>query len=332
MTQVLILPVSGFSIPSEAAPTSLGPTSPEEAQFLWKESQTALRELRYQDAVTLLQRYVDRYAGEPNTLKAHALLGKALLEIGEPKKAISVLRDFLGSSQNLVDSLEATIDLGRSYLTQNLFTEAYLASLEMSRFSAHLKSSSDSQMEILLIRSQALLGLKHQARAQNALESAEKRIINKTSPAITGRIFDLKLQIKLQHCETLPGIGPLDEAQLRDQLERRGTCLLEALLIFQKVLKTGDLKYSGAAAAQMNEAYNNYARECTHPKSRKEGGKPRTLKESVQYQVELASVLTRDLKFKSTHALELIDSWKTELPDSLHGSFIQVAKNLERWK
>jgi tetratricopeptide (TPR) repeat protein len=311
---------------SYAAPTSLGPTSQEEAQVLWREGQAAAESSKHQDAVNYLQRLVDRYPGTPGYLKAKYFLGRSYLELDQPKKALIPLKDFISGNGLNLDSAKARTLLGQTYLAVGRFHEAYLTSLELDQIENKIALTSDIILESLLVKAQALLGLKHDSRAVSALEAAEKKLTDKNSPQIRGQTYNLKLKLKILHCSQFPGPSPLDEGQIRDQLDRRGTCILEALLLFQKVLATGDLRTAGIATTQINQAYTSYYQSCKTPKIT-----PRTATplEQKRFQAELADRLTQDFKKKSNLSIEFLSSWKAQLPLSAVGAITQVSKNLK---
>src|SRR5690242_18744119 len=97
---------------SYGAPTSLGPTSNEEAEILWKQGQSALQNSEFQDAANSLQRFVDRYPSKPGYLKAHLLLGKALFGLGKAQESLAPFKYFISATGTRIESIEARLAIG----------------------------------------------------------------------------------------------------------------------------------------------------------------------------------------------------------------------------
>jgi tetratricopeptide (TPR) repeat protein len=314
---------------SFGAPTSLGPTSEEEAATLWREGRLAMDDSRFQDAVNSLERMVARYAGKPGYLEAHLLLGEALLELGKSEMAVVPLKYYITANPNQLNSARARIALGHSYLNLNKLHEAYLVTLELDKMRTRHKLSSDILLETLLIKAQAQLGLKHESKAISALESAEKQLSEQNSPQIKGKIYGLQLQLKFSECEQLPSKGNLDEGQIRNQLDRRGTCLLEALLLFHKILKMGDLRSAGIAVNQVNHAFKSYSVSCADPPP-PPLAKKRSALETRRYREELTDLLAQECQKKAADALDLLASWKPHLSAPMMVPVTQVIEPLEK--
>jgi tetratricopeptide (TPR) repeat protein len=317
---------------SFSAPTSSGPVSDQESEVLWKESQTAIQESRFQDAANLLHRYVDRYPGKLNYLEAHFHLGKALMEMGNYSLAIPHLKSFIELRSAQAEGVPARLLLIQSYLEEKKYHEAYLGTLEIDQLAKKIKLTSDFLLETLLLKTQALLGLKRETRAWSALESAEKQLSEKNSSRVRGKTYGLKLDLKIKTCEELPSKGPLDEGQIRDQLTRRGTCLLEAFLIYQNVLKTGDLRATGTTTTLIQSALKQYAFSCAHPPHPPViQGQPRTPQELERYLSELSDLLMQECRKKVQVASDLFQSWKPTLPPTGIGFYNQVSQSLENF-
>ncbi len=260
---LLLLPLKPNFLYSSS--TSTGPTSDQEAEFLWKEGQNAIQELRFQDASLTLQRLIDRYPSKKGYLKAHLLLGKSFIRLGKAKEAVPLLQNFILSTPSKREAAYAQIELGHAYIELKKWNEAYLTTLEMNHLASQTELPSDFLLGSLLVKVQSLLGLHHPLRATQALESTEKQITDKNSAEVRGQASVLKLHLKILNCAQLPIPGPLDEAQIMDQLDRKGTCLQEALLLFQKTLQTGDLLSATTTASQLNENFDSYIHQCSHP-------------------------------------------------------------------
>ena len=137
----------GSSSPLIASSTSDGPTSPSESEFLWKAGQDEALSGKFPDAAFHLARLVDRYPGHSAYLKAHFLLGRALVELGRPKEAVKPLKYYINDSGKSSGAIEGRIWLGRAYLDDRNFHEAFLIAKEVE----NLKTQADagSQAEAL---------------------------------------------------------------------------------------------------------------------------------------------------------------------------------------
>jgi tetratricopeptide (TPR) repeat protein len=313
---------------SLAAPTSSGPTSIQEAQLLWQEGESASKEFRYQDAINALQRYIDRYPGQPSYLKAHLLLGEAFLKLEKYEKAIHPLKSYISSSHATEDNARARLGLIQTYLELKKFHEAYLTTLEINQLESKVHLPSDLLLESYLLKSQALLGLNRTDEAIEVLSATDKKISTETKSYVKAHAYQLQLRLKSLHCARFPTKDPLDESQIRDQLDRRGTCLLESLLSFHKVLQSGDLRYAALTAAHVTEAFNTYSQKCHSPPLPVFKEK-RTAKQLKSTTTELVDRLDQDCKSKLLTALDLLNSWKKGLSSNMIGPLIQVSKNLE---
>jgi tetratricopeptide (TPR) repeat protein len=312
-----------------AAPTSLGPTSPEEAQILWKEGQQSYKESRFQDAVNQLGRYVDRYPGSSGFTEAHFLLGKSYFELKRTPEALKAFKYYLNSKGITSDSAEARVWLGRSYLKLKKFEEALQVSRELERTKPQL--TPPITLWKYLIQSRALVGLGHETRAGNAIEVAEHDISDTTSKEVIGQIFAIKLQVKVMSCRHLQTWVPLTENQALSLNDRRGTCLLEALLIFNKVLKTESPSATAEAATQLIQAFEAYQIACKHPAPPKPTpGHRRTAQELKSYSAELSEFLLKNYQSNTRRALELLDSWKPVASSPLNDSFNLVFSRLKQ--
>jgi tetratricopeptide (TPR) repeat protein len=313
--------------PSYGVPTSLGPTSQEEAQILWQDGQTSYAEARFQDTVNQLSRYVDRYPGNPGFLEAYFLLGRSYFELKRFKEALKTFQYYITSKGITPASAEANVWVGRSYLELGKFQEALQVSIELDQLQS---LPPEIILWKLLIKSRALLSLGHEAKASNTINIAEHEISETTSKALIGHINTLKLQAKTMSCARLKALAPLDETQALSLIERRGTCLLEALLTFNKILKTEDPTSAAEAATHLNKAFEAYKKACIHPPLPKPiHGHTRTFKEMKSYRAELAELLLKNYRENSLHAFTLLNSWKPPTTSPAYDSFLRVSSRLK---
>jgi TolA-binding protein len=336
MWQWLLILISILNIsilsPCFGAPTSSGPVSDEEAQVLWEEGSSAVLHSRFLDASHSLQRYIDRYPGHPHYIKAHLLLGQALIESGKFPKAIPILKNFIASTSNSTDLAQARIWLGKAYLGAEKFQEAQLLSREIDEMAKKHPLPETLFYQSVLNKARALIGLNRNEQAKQLLESNEKTLVNNNNQVLTSETLKLFLELKNIECSQLPSKERLDESQLSNQLERRGLCLLEYLLIFRKLLKNGEPKSLTIATEQVTGAFHAYAKTCASPPSLTSAYYPgKTPTEFKRFQAELTDQLKRDCKQKGNEALELLKSWKPGLSTASTQSLLQATQSLETY-
>ena len=310
-----------------AAPTSLGPTSPEEAKLLWQDGQLSSRESRFQDTVNLLGRYVDRYPGAPGFLEAHFLLGKAYFELKRPQEALKVLQYYVNSKGMTLAAAEARVWEGRSYLELGKFHEALQVTLELQQAQLPLEMN----LWKLWIQARAWVNLGHESQASTAIEVAEHALSTTTPRQMRGQIYALKLQIKAMSCAHLQSSLPLDETQALSLMDRRGTCLLETSLIFHQVLKTEDALAATEAALQLKRAFEAYRIACHRaPPPKPIPGHTRTPKEFKSYRAELRDLLLNNYFANLRRALDLLNSWSPSPTSPVYNSYLLVSNYMKK--
>lgn len=341
---LLIIPVSpGFC---EILPSSVGPTSPEEAALIWKEGKTAFEQKKFKEAIFPLQRLIDRYPGASGYLQAHYLLARAFLVLHRPAESLEPLKYYI---QAVNQDLEAKIWLGRAYLELKKYHEADLISLEVEKARSRVKTADFNRIQALLIRTQALIGMGKDAYAENVLASAKAMLPGVASPGLPmaeGEALWLGLELKTVACRKLPSKERLAEGQLKNQLERRGLCLLEAMVLFHDVLEKfiaiKEKTRAKIAEKEMVVAFKEFDIACSHPaepppeslnevipaessaggleKANKDIIKrtSRTPLELKRYKAELAAFLREMCLKKFDEALRLTHNWIEE--DKKHSS------------
>jgi tetratricopeptide (TPR) repeat protein len=306
----LVCPIAHAAVPPQGAPssTSNGPTSPEEASILWSEGRKAFEAGRFEEAIPPLQRLVDRYPAQEGYTDAHLYLGVALTRTGKAAQAIDPLRYYVEAKGKTLDGIKGRLELGAAYVEANRADEAYLTALEVLKAKG---VPADFSIRGLLLKAEALLEQGHDLRAWQSVDSGRKQIAQNQSEIhrsdLLGHAQYLGLRIKARDCARLPSRGPLDEAQTRAQLARRGTCELEGLIKFKDTAETGDPTWSKRAADELIRSLEEYDQACSRPPVPK--GK-RTAAELDRYRAELVAVITRDCRAKYSKGEEMIASWR----------------------
>ena len=329
MLQWLLIALT-FSVPVWAADSgnSSGPTSDSEAKILWREGKADFEAKKFEEAARTLSRYVDRYPSYPGYLDAQLLLGMSYLSLKQPEKALKYLKYYTEALGNSTDSMRGRLPLGQSYLLLKKFNEAYLVSEELIRFTATKTFPPGFNLKALLLKTEALIGMNRDARANQALDAFRKEL--KKDP--DAEASDLRapfrfseLTLKTRSCSKFPSQGPLDEAQIRSQLIRKGDCLLEASTIFMELIRTGDEDWVKPAIPLLGSSYQSYINNCTTPPN--PPGK-RTAQELASYKQELTMLLKKDGRAKMDRTLEILNT--APLPNSMMELLKSAVSNLKK--
>ncbi len=323
----LVFAVFGISFSAFAASTSTGPTSDTEGKFLWENGKASFEKKDYADATRELQRFVDRYPGYPGYLEAHRLLGKSWIGAGHPEKAIVPLRYFVqdcGKDQ-ASEQLQARIWLGEAYIGAHRYDEAFLVSLEAE------KSKEGAQSVLpLFLKTNALIHLNKDKSAESVLAIAQKRLGTRKDPALLSEALFLRLWLNTRVCAKLGSEKIGDEGTVREQINRRGTCLLDSLLTFKEILMAQDPSESSKATEKMKEAYDDFAHACANPpRPTQLHPTPRNAQQLRSYRLELTAKLKQDCQGKYLDALDFLSTWKPKLPASTSRYVNAVTKELE---
>ncbi len=252
-------------------PESVGPRSEEETQFLLRESREAFDSGRADDAARLLKRLVSRYPSHPEMAKSQLLLGKSLTVLGKPKEAIPHLLRAIEAWGNQPDGVAARLPLGRAYLAAADPRAALVVVRELTQGPAGKKASAEVLSEALQIQAYAHLALKKETDARRDLHSlvvsaaAANTAGQPLPPTILAETAWLELKLKSNECARLPAPGRMEEGQARVQMERRGTCVQEAVLFALRTADAEPLAWAPKAAASLSDILKGFERACRNP-------------------------------------------------------------------
>jgi hypothetical protein len=327
---VLTLATSAFPEAFAGTDTSRGPVSEEEGNILWQDGQSDAAAGLCADAVPLLERLVDRYPAHPGYVKAHLLLGECLIKLDDARAAVAPLRYFTSgsASESTPESHEliqrGRVALGRAYLALSRGNEADLVASEIAKHANPGTPPEHSAVEGLLIRTGALILLGQDERAQETLDSVSPQI----KPAETDFAAEAawaKMKLVTRRCSKLLAKGGLDEAQVRNQLSRRGDCMLEATVAARDALMTGQTLWAKRVEQQAIEALGSFEDVCRKPPSPPKKSK-RTQTELKKYRAELSDIMARDCAHAVQGAITMLDGWKKQMP-AQSAQFLEGIRN-----
>ena len=277
-------------------PSAYGDATMESASFLYSEGQASFKRGLFTEAERLLQRLIDRHVEFEFRMDALLLLAQSKIELHKPSAAIPLLQTYLEQPHALGARIDAELLLGQAYLDTNRFHEAYLVSFELLHGESlkKLETESFSLLKALLLKAESQLGLNQANRADRTLVSL-KSTLGRTgfSPPThwVARVDQIELELKLRSCAVFPTQRILTEEQARDQMQRRGRCLSEALPIFEHIWSQKDLGQTRFAAHRLTVAYNAYRFALQAPPLPPGKRSPAQLR---NYQLELVDRLSMD--------------------------------------
>lgn len=196
----------------------------------------------------------------------------------------------------------------------------------MDQFEKKHPTELDTTLEKLLLKSLALLGLNEVERSKDSADAAEKQITQSTSPELKGLIYAQQLKLKTLNCAELQSKSGLDEGQAKGLADRRGSCLLEAVLIYHKILLTESPEALLVANKEMKSAFDQFSRFCKNPPKpkplpRDSSENPekadRTPEELLAYRKELTDQLLTQYRSTASQALSLLQTWIPQVPQKI---------------
>jgi tetratricopeptide (TPR) repeat protein len=324
---------------ADTEPTSSsGPVSAEEGALLWKDGSAAFERGADAEAIPMLERFVARYPGYPGYVDAKRMLGRAYLRTQAPEKARAPLKAFILARGKTLEALQARLELARADLELKRFSEAVLTADEAIRISSApaFADRKELKAEALALRAIAQLelgqGKRSEASARTAIAAVSESAVGHR-PQILGEAKNVLLTLKLKQCARFPSSGKLAEAQVRDQLARRGICLHDALLTFREVLQTEHPLSLDRAVTQTTKAFASYWEKCRNPPAPPPiRPKDRSAQQLKTYFRELSVVLEEDCRQKIRQGRELLAGWDASTAANASSPLKRAISGLEPLK
>lgn len=325
---VIVGIVLASAAPAHAAPSHLGGTSAPEAELIWKDGQAAFEAGRYREAVTLLRRLINRYPGHAGFLEAHRLLGVSFLELGRPAEALAPLRQYANASRatGLEAQLVGKIWLARAQLALNKGAEALLLADEIRKKSARDRTRAEAQ----LLRAHALILQNRDVEAAGATDQSLTQLRDAPSPELLAEAKSLLLEILIRQCSRLPSKGGMDEAQARDQLERRATCQQDTLKLLHDVADADSGDTLTAATEAASAGYVELAERCLHPPDPLPLPKgKRSAEQLTAYRADLRRLILPVCQSAFSRATDTLQEWKFPTKDRLQAELQKQRNRLQ---
>jgi len=217
----------------------------------------------FKGATKLLEEYVNRYPGTPESVDARYHLAQSHLFSKNPGAAIPVFLSVIETRGRSELGNEARTYLGQSYLDAAKFSEAYLVSdelLDQKELGATFRAKA------LLIRAHAQAGLGQNLEAEKTLVAFQA--VAENDPELereTANSFLVSLLLKSNRCDALPSSKALPEDQILDQMARKGICVLEMGTLLARAAKRLSDDEISQAAETLATSLKSYQRHCDSP-------------------------------------------------------------------
>ncbi len=187
-------------------------------------------------------------------------------------------------------------------------------------------------MSALLVRSHALLELKNYTEAYRTLDSAEaalKKLSQKLQAELQPSLQFMQLKLELRECDRLPTSTKLDEAQAKDQWQRKSLCVQKAFLKLQSLYVSQAAKWIDAGRKDVIQALKTFRHTSLAPPSPLETLKADELK---NYQTELSSYFWEQYSGVMKELSETTVRWKSEVSPAFRESLDSLNKEIQNLK
>jgi len=274
---------------------------------LYEEARKHFSHKEYKNATYSLEEIMLKHPGSKEFLDAHILFAICQTRQNTSKKAIQPLQYYIQAKKWTTESLRARLLLGHAFLDQKMFHEALLTSLEIQNQKQKLEIPIEIFLESLLIKAWSHLGLNQTHKAQLAIDSFKIKSNNQDS------LSDLKTQaslfeieLKLDQCNRINNEKKQSETSSVKNLQKHGSCFLEALIDYQNALGHGSLLWINKATFSIQNGWYNYLKACNNvPKPLKKSSKLQT----KRYKNELLSLFLKTCRQNQSAVLKMLEKW-----------------------
>jgi hypothetical protein len=273
--------------------------SQEDLASLWEQAIQAFEQKKYPEAISYFQKFTHPNPPGPYFLPSLLYLSKSLLATKQEAQALPLLKEFLDAAPFSENALEVSLLLIRVqlHIHENLKASLLIEELE--------KKTKEIPIELLLLKTQAMLALHQDQKAVWSLQAAQSKLEN-APLAFQQEAWDLDIQIQLKNCSRMRFEEPLQEQQALQLMERRGLCLFQTALSYHRT-RCSLSPLSSQILERIYQALEQYRHACNHPPQAWDH-QLLTSWQSRQYLRELASQLKRQYEKTKLEIEALIDS------------------------
>lgn len=308
---------------SEPAGPLTGPARDEEIALLWEQGKTAHSAGKNEDCIRALDRLILRYTGSKHFQEAHLLVAQCYLRTGQNEEAQARLKYSIESPKRGPQAIRARLDLGRVQNRLQKFSESLLLSNELLK----TLPNGPERAEALLNKATALLGLKKNDRAIQALQAFDTEGGALATAELKGEAKYLDLELQVRKCqEIFPG-QITEEGRLIIAYRNQGQCLKEVVLKLKAMIHAElGAEWIENAQKQVVHVLSDYVHspegELPRPATKRKGT------QLIHYLKELREALTAETaKFKEQTEL-LLDEWAKQAQDKAKKAMEKIRTSL----
>ena len=270
--------------------------SHEQSLDLFEKGKKSFEKKQYEESISPLKAYLERNPGAPHFFEAHLLLGRSLLALKKFNEALPYFKAYVESTPAThPQAIWVRLDLGEAYLQSHHPSLAYLTSLEIEKLQEQHAPSPEAKIKALLLKGRSSLRdekrTQKEEQARLILSSLEASALS-LNEELRAQTQSFKLEYKLYQCSRFFLDHPLTEQQIKDQYERQGICLMEALNLYHLLLQFSDQKTLGDATNGLKKLLSEYSSRGQSPPLPGPSGS-RSPSQKLKEQAELKDLLLR---------------------------------------
>jgi tetratricopeptide (TPR) repeat protein len=320
LTQIAVFAFFFASSLAQAIDTSSGPATPAGAAVLLSEARQDYEHGLYEESIAPIERLLNRYPGYPDAKtyrELRAWLGHCLLVARKPEQAITPLETYIEgagpSDQNQARGpgmlrVWGRIWLIEAYLQLEKYREALIAAQELLSDADH-RATPEFEARSLLLAARALIALNRENDAQQRVDAASRAALLSGEPKVLGEQRLLQLELKLYRCSLWPSAKRLNEAETIDQLDRRGTCLEEAIIDFERLASAKSEEHLSLGQETLNLGYRRYLSACKNPPEAMPAQINPSPRQRATYLSELSAKVGPACRQHAASGAELLRQW-----------------------
>lgn len=321
-----------FSTPTEASPSSAtGPKYSGELEILWKKARTHFSNGEYESAAYFYNRIIDRYPATPHYTDAYLYLTLSYHRLGQYKEAIAPIKYYIKAKGRSTEAYRGKLILCHTYLKTEKFNEALLQANEIILPQHKGRVPFDVHLSALMAKSWAWMSLNNHLEARRSLDAfwTQTKNTKNVDPDMIAQAHRIRLEIKLRKCAQLPEKNVLPEEQAIAQYMRRNTCLLEAIGLFQSILRIGASRWQDESIEAL---INGFRKAIQASKSPPRPPEKKTAAELKSYKSELMDLLLKKLQETISKSVEIISSWSGSFSEGSENAMKKTIRDLKALK
>ncbi len=298
----------------------------EGAILLEKKARTAFGQGKYSESVMIFEQIKKELPSFSGNLRVHLFLGLTYRRLGKLNQAINPLRYYAEALSHTPEGSRALLTLAHTYTDLKKYHEALWAAEEI--ISSKSRAPEVVQLEAVIVKGRAWLGLKKVKRSKRAIDSFFIKTKNRSDlKKLKAQAYLLSMDMTLYRCEKYPKSQKRAEIYIREQIKERGECLLEALVQYIYAVEQGNPNLLLQGGQRFKSSFQKYNYLCKSPP--KPPGK-RTAKQLRQYREEISKILKTDCDQVRNRGIALLVPWYLKVPRDFQVYLDQASYALEK--